>query len=422
MRVPFGSWLGFVKSQSGFTEEELSAFTAVQRFLEAIETTEMSRSYKMLVLLALLNRNQFPGSLPLAELTDEIGAMARRDPKIAVDLGSAASDTNDLQTMVKSNPIAAWVGGRGTGDIRYFNFDDDQLSSQIDIPPASVGAAQELVREIVEWRLAEYFQRSVRSNLEWTLNASHSNGRPLLFLPSREANKDLPEGWIDLKIDDEVVKANFVKIAVNVAHRPGSDENVLPDILSRWFGPDTGKPGTRHQVMLRREGNDWWLLPLGASTGRTVPYKAYRRAEIAPLFGLPYSERYWGQGFVRQGKDTFLFVTLDKTDHTETFQYKDHFLAADKFQWQSQNRTSQVSDAGRSIQTHSAQGITVHLFVRGKSKLADGRGAPFYYCGQAEFVSWAGDKPITVIWRLANPVPHALWEEMAVPDTAQPRL
>jgi len=175
-------------------------------------------------------------------------------------------------------------------------------------------------------------------------------------------------------------------------------------------------------MMLRREGNDWRLLPLGASAGRTVPYKAYRRAEIAPLFGLPYSERYWGQGFVRQGKHTFLFVTLDKTDHTETFQYKDHFLAADKFQWQSQNRTSQVSDAGRSIQTHSAQGIMVHLFVRGKSKLTDGRGAPFYYYGQVEFVSWSGDKPITVIWRLDNPVPHALWEEMAVPDAVQPEL
>jgi len=42
---------------------------------------------------------------------------------------------------------------------------------------------------------------------------------------------------------------------------------------------------------------------------------------------LPYSERYWGQGFVRQGNHLFLFVTLDKSGQDEAFQYKDHFLS-----------------------------------------------------------------------------------------------
>ena len=60
-----------------------------------------------------------------------------------------------------------------------------------------------------------------------------------------------------------------------------------------------------------------------------MPYNAYRRSEIAPLFDLPYSERYWGQGFVRQGNQTFLFVTLDKAENAENFEYRDHFLSAD---------------------------------------------------------------------------------------------
>jgi hypothetical protein len=97
--------------------------------------------------------------------------------------------------------------------------------------------------------------------MEWTLKVSHSNGRPILFLPPRETNVDLPTGWTDLRIDNELVKANFVKIAVNVARRTDSDANVLPEILLRWFGPDAGKPGTTHQVTLRREGSDWLLLP-----------------------------------------------------------------------------------------------------------------------------------------------------------------
>jgi superfamily II DNA or RNA helicase len=57
--------------------------------LEALETTEMSRSYKMLVLLALINRNLFPGSMSLAELAEEIRTMGRRDPRVARDVGSS---------------------------------------------------------------------------------------------------------------------------------------------------------------------------------------------------------------------------------------------------------------------------------------------------------------------------------------------
>jgi len=111
-------------------------------------------------------------------------------------------------------------------------------------------------------------------------------------------------------------------------------------------------------------------------------------------------------------------VTLDKSEQAEAFQYKDHFLSAAQLRWQSQNRTTQVGDAGQSIKNHKQLGITVNLFVRSKARLEGGRGAPFYYCGPAEFVSWTGDKPITVIWNLSNPVPKPLWTELGVPTAA----
>ena len=411
MHTPSGSWLGFVKAQGG-----LSAYQEAHGFLTAVETTEMSRSYKMLVLLVLLNRNQFPGSLSVAALAEEVGVLASRDPRIAEDLGEVARDSARLQQMLTTNPIEAWVGGRGTGGVSYFGFSDDVFDSQVPLSATAVPAAQELLRELVDWRLAEYFQRPGRTAAsEIALKVNHSEGRPILFPLPRETRPELPDGWTDLRVDNETVSANFVKVAVNVARRPGSDENVLPEVLHRWFGPDAGKPGTRHQVILRRDGDVWELRPLGANRAGAVPYKAYRRAEIAPLFGLPYSERYWGQGFVRQGSDTFLFVTLDKANQTEAFQYKDHFISAGQFQWQSQNRTTQASESGQSLQSHKERGIAVHLFVRAKPKMVDGRGAPFYYCGPVEFLSWSGDKPITVIWRLSTAVPEPLREELAVP-------
>jgi len=67
LRSAFGSWFGFVRSQSGLAPEEQSAYDAIRPFLEALETTEMSKSYKMLVMLAILNGGQIPGVITLAD-------------------------------------------------------------------------------------------------------------------------------------------------------------------------------------------------------------------------------------------------------------------------------------------------------------------------------------------------------------------
>jgi hypothetical protein len=108
-------------------------------------------------------------------------------------------------------------------------------------------------------------------------------------------------------------------------------------------------------------------------------------------------------------------VTLDKSAHDAQSQYEDHFISPTEFQWQSQNQTAQASKAGESIRDHLALGIDVQLFVREKAKTHEGRGAPFYYLGLVNFKSWHGDKPITVIWSLRQPVPAPLWKELGVP-------
>jgi hypothetical protein len=263
MRASFGSWFGFVKSQSGLTADEINAYEAIRPFLEALETTEMSKSYKMIVLLAMLNHAQLPGMITLAGLTDEVTKLGRRNSEIATDLGAPLHDVRDLRKLLRTNPIEAWIGGRGTGGARYFAYENEQFRSDLIVPIELIAPAQELIREIVDWRLAEYFARSgPAEGPDLVLKVSHANGSPILFLPDRSTHEDLPEGWTDIKMDNEVLSANFVKVAVNVARRPDNDENVLPQKLRQWFGDDAGKPGTRHQVVLKREGDGWRLQPL----------------------------------------------------------------------------------------------------------------------------------------------------------------
>jgi hypothetical protein len=65
------------------------------------------------------------------------------------------------------------------------------------------------------------------------------------------------------------------------------------------------------------------------------------------------------------------------------------------------------------VKNHRERGEAVHLFVRRHRKL-DAGSAAFVYCGEVDFASWAGEKPITVRWRLKEPVPQRLWSELKV--------
>jgi hypothetical protein len=85
----------------------------------------------------------------------------------------------------------------------------------------------------------------------------------------------------------------------------------------------------------------------------------------------------------------------------------------------SQNRTTQKSTHGQLIKNHNEQGVAIHLFVRARAKTLAGKVESFLYCGLVDFLSWSGEKPITVQWRLRAEVPAPLQEELGVPDLTE---
>jgi hypothetical protein len=63
-----------------------------------------------------------------------------------------------------------------------------------------------------------------------------------------------------------VYTGNFVKIALNVAHRTGDISNALPDLLRSWFGAHAGQPGTAHFVELVGDARDWEMRPVSPTS------------------------------------------------------------------------------------------------------------------------------------------------------------
>jgi hypothetical protein len=244
---------------------------------------------------------------------------------------------------------------------------------------------------------------------------SHANGRPILFIqPSRDRFAGIPEGWVDVTADGEAYQAKFAKIAVNVMQRPDQEENVLPDVLRRWFGPGAGQPGTTQMVEFVRSAGGYVMAPLqGNVTAGPALWTRYVRADVPKLFGFEFKGFESQSGVVERDKLTLLFVTLDKAGKPEEHRYDDGFVSPTHFRWQSQNRTRRESEAGRRLAEHVARGISIHLFVRPLAKIR-GAAQPFLYAGPLIFANWEGDNPITVDWRLANPIPEHLAAELRI--------
>src|SRR5262249_10883637 len=160
----------------------------------------------------MLNADQVPGSLRLSELTQQVVRITEHYPKLAEDVGSALKSQAALAAMLVKNPINAWVAGRGTFGRSYFTYDTEGFSMIMDVAPENREAMQELVRELVDWRLAEYLDRPRGIATDcYTLKISHAGGQPILFLPPRAQNPGLPEGWTNVRLGDATYSANFVK-------------------------------------------------------------------------------------------------------------------------------------------------------------------------------------------------------------------
>jgi hypothetical protein len=249
---------------------------------------------------------------------------------------------------------------------------------------------------------------------------SHANGRPILFLPNRETTSGLPDGWQEVYADDVAYQAKFVKVAVNVVSRPGSAENVLPELLRGWFGEAAGQPGRTDAVLFERRGLDYVMRPAGeddVDVAGPVPWSMYSRDTGLRALNLKLKNRWERQsGIVERPDRLVFFVTLDKGQHADAYQYEDGFLSPTEFKWQSQNRTRQNSALGRQIRQHRENGAAVHLFVRKMAKVR-GKAQDFYYAGELEFRDWQGEAPITVWWVVKEPVPERVWHELGPEPT-----
>jgi len=302
-------------------ETQRAAWTTHRALFDEIETTRMTRSYKMLVLRAMIEADAFPGRIALTDLVERVARQARRNPQIKADLSVDPDDAPRLQAVMMQQPLkilaeTEWFRlGPGTFETTFAEAENTALTT--------------LASELVDWRLLRYLQ-------------------------AKDVVYEMPEG-----------------------------------------------------TSLTEAAEDAAPAPTPPAKGLTL-WQEYHRDQIAPYFGAVFNTGSWNAGIVvlKEAQAMILLVTMDKGSMSVGSHYADQFASPTRFVWQTQTSTRRDDARGRII-SGEEPGWSVHLFLR-KSKLRDGRAAPFRYAGPVHFAGWEGEAPITVQWNLEAPVPRQL--------------
>jgi tetratricopeptide (TPR) repeat protein len=159
VRARHGSWLWFVEAMGDLSEGQKLLLRDLGDLLATIESTPMTRSFKMLTLQALLNRKALPGSLGIRDLAAEFGRLAASSSILRAEVGAELDDLDRLCRYLERNPVAAWAGGKGTGGKAYFAYNQAVFSSTFAVAEDLRPEFHELAREVIEWRLAAYLKR-----------------------------------------------------------------------------------------------------------------------------------------------------------------------------------------------------------------------------------------------------------------------
>lgn len=267
------SWFELARAEGDLSPAEAEAEELLRPFLVEVETTAMTKSFKMVVLEALIEADALYDGLEVGELARWSHRVARRSPELRTDVQPEfrfdrldSENEGEWLRYWRKNPVSAWTGEMSKNGRGWFALDGSWLRPTFEAPvaPEVRAAGTRLVRELVDYRLAQYRRRNPGElGASFTCKLITNQRHPILKLPDRSLRADPPEGEIDVRLPTGAMWSfRFAQASCDVARPVGTGENQLPDLLRGWFGPEAGGRGTVHQVRFSPSPEGWWVEPL----------------------------------------------------------------------------------------------------------------------------------------------------------------
>jgi len=237
----------------------------------------------------------------------------------------------------------------------------------------------------------QFIQSLLKNNFQWNINDSIQNQMALMV------HYDF---WQKPGSD---LNFNSLEESINAI---GNDKNLVSELREVL------------ELVLDRIDIAEYPMMLGEPIAINL-HARYSREQILSAFG---ENRFDKKSSSREGLVDFkernielFFVTLQKTDKkfSPTTLYHDYAISETLFHWQSQNSATPEKGRGLSYVEQSKNKKKFILFVREQSNDEYGRTMGFVNLGPVIFESYSGSKPMSIIWRLENPMPAWMWKDAA---------
>jgi hypothetical protein len=260
-------WFTFLVAKGGLDAEEQAVVAQAQAWFAELQTTHMSKSYKMVTVEVLLAAEALTVGMSLEELAERARQCILRSPELLTDLQGvkAIPDLGRVpphawQAYWRENPIHHWIN---RGDPSWFRVEEGRFVPELPKVPGREGLLAAMTRELVDYRLAKYRARSREprpGELSFFAKVTWNQRNPILNLPQADSR---PRGTVQVRLPGGEIWAFHLKAQFcNVAHPVNDGRNHLPDLLREWFGPDAGKPGTQFRLHFARNQDGWKVKPL----------------------------------------------------------------------------------------------------------------------------------------------------------------
>lgn len=334
------SWLDFCRGEGDLDAAEQTALDQHGPWFRMLQTTSLTKSYKMVVLRVLLDSDAIWDGMEIGDLALACRAFLEGHPLLRADLEGAGfrRDSGKDEQTAFSNwwfkwPLSRWMDEQAGK--KWFALQDKNFAANFGCPLAGRGAFEQLTGELVDCRLAQYARSRLPKNGNkvgdgkafFVARVTHSGGKPSLILPRVEDEPGRPMGPITVRLPDgKKWLFRLVKMACNSAGpqsegvaEAGRATNQLGTLLRDWFGENAGLPGTRFEVKFTQEmvaGGVVWSVepiepraamppqPIAVKTPPSTPLPAFRLVEtpalseryeqFVPVYNLQAAAGFWG--------------------------------------------------------------------------------------------------------------------------------
>ncbi len=394
IRQQYGHWFGLVDAMGDLSSTEKVLIERQQAFLAEIESTAMSRSFKMVLLEAFQALDGWAQAVPLNTLANNSWEILHRRPPLLADLPEEirqfSGTSVEWRRYWRKNPVDAWIGANlSNRKNAFFVLDGEEFKSSLTVLQEHHEQLSDLVQELIDFRFATYEARQSKETVSaQIIPFSSPKMRPTLELPYFEdlriacghfrtstaevmEHRALPLSYGQLDPARHFI-ARASGNSMNGGKNPIHDGDYL--LLELLTANNAGSI-SGHTVAIERQdesGDSQYLLRVvnKIAPGRyllkannpdypdlqtdesmrtlarlksiidplhLVIGKSMLREDIPPLFGETYSPGNWNSGHIALNAQNahILLVTLNKQGKADEHRYTDYWIDDSTFHWQS---------------------------------------------------------------------------------------